>query len=246
MDREILILGNAHKLVRGNGTELRVFPPGQRLSAHDRQALQVHYWLEDDLDLPGIQRLPKRLSETVAPDCTLMHRSTEFDKVTLFEALGFVHCGIGVAQKIRGRISYPARAESHARANLKRLSFNLNRVRENSQRLQGDQLALGRGGNLPENGELIASKPRSHPPIGDVAFQPPRNFSKDPVSEGMAKGVIDPFEVVEVNKQQDPLGRAAFEEECVQALHEPPPVGKSGQRVFVRFPVEAGVRGDRP
>ena len=94
---------------------------------------------------------------------------------------------------------------------------------------------------LDEHGELVAAEPRRGVARADAGEQPPRQLDQQLVAGGVAEGVVDVLEVVEVDEEhRDPLARSPRAcERVLEPLGEQHAVGEVGERVVERLVGEA-------
>ena len=100
----------------------------------------------------------------------------------------------------------------------------------------GAERLLGAG---LHDGELVASQPHDQVVLADAALQPPGDGAEQRVPGGVAEGVVDRLEPVEIDAEQrhGRIGRVPGE-----AFLEHAPVGQPGERVVVAEPGFLGFR----
>ena len=89
--------------------------------------------------------------------------------------------------------------------------------------------------------ELIAAHARDQVTGPDRIVEPPADFGQQQVAGGMAIGVVDGLETVEVEAEQgEPaVASARTRDEAGQVMHRQPSVGQVGQRVAAGQPADA-------
>ena len=182
---------------------LRVVPPDQRLDACDPLAVQTDLRLIVKLQLIVRQGLPKRSFKGLSLLQLDVH--ILFEKTIDASAIGFgaVESQIGVAQQMIG-ISLVFRVESDADATADNDLVTLkveglgkgvnNPLRQASCAIRLTELALN-------DREFVAAQPRQGITCANETLEPSGHLPEKLVAEFMSEGIVDIFEVVEIEQQ---------------------------------------------
>ncbi len=99
----------------------------------------------------------------------------------------------------------------------------------------GDEFGADvRGGAVDEHDELVAAHPADGVGVSQGGLQAGGDRGEEPVAGLVAQGVVDVFELVEIDVQGGAEGARATVagQELFDAVHDQRPVGQPGQRVM--------------
>ena len=218
------IFRNRNKLRRRHHAHLRVIPADQRLVAKQLARVQLELGLVVQQELAARQRGVQAVFQAHALHGRGVHVRGEELKVVLAALLGPIHRRVGVHQQGFGRFAILGEDGNANRGGDKHLLlFDLDDAIELGHQFLGDLgHMLDVGDILQNHGKLIAAQPRHGVAFTQRAFQPLGDFGQQLVARGMAHGVVDVLEAVQINEHQADL--AAFALRTLggqqQALHE--------------------------
>ena len=156
--------------------------------------------------------------------------------------LGAVHGRVGLGQQVRGPIAM-LRKQGHTDTGAK---GNAPPVVDKLLAVEKFQQQLGRAGGLlllgveQDNAELIAPQPADDIGVPQFAGQQPGHLAQVFVAGMMAVGVVDIFELVQIDKQQSAAGAVApgIGNLLIQPLLKPAAIDQGGQGVVVGQPAD--------
>ena len=109
--------------------------------------------------------------------------------------------------------------------------------------------AISVGAALDEHDELVAAEAPDRVALAQHAADPRRDAAQQLVADGMAEGVVDALEAVEVHEHRRRLGAAAagVDEHLLGAVHDQRAVREPRERVVQRLVAQlAGLLLDHP
>ena len=154
--------------------------------------------------------------------------------------VGVAHQAVGVEPGPRAGGGDPDRGADPAR-----LAGDRHGLGEQAHDPVRDLLAVRGVGVLEQHGELVAAEPRREIGRPDAAADPLGRRDQHGVARGMARVVVDPLEVVEVEEEHR-ARPARPRERLVHAAHEQRAVREVGQRVAVRLALQRALQLAHP
>ena len=126
------------------------------------------------------------------------------------------------------------------------MAGEIERRLERLQHAPAEQLGVDRVLDADEHdAELVAADPRHGVDLAHAGAEPHRDLLEQEIARGMAEGVVDVLEAVEVEKQQGRHVAPAADagDRLLEPLEQQNPVGQPGQRVVHARDTRPG---DRP
>ncbi len=219
-------------------------PARQRLEAQYAGVVQRHDGLQVDVDQPFADVAPQLGFELELASCLGRLRFVvELERLP-GHPLGAVHRGVGIADQRRpvaavARVVRQADADRYVDLRRGELERLLDRARESLRQVQRLEIA-GRAG---DDDELVAAQPGHEVGVAHHAGQPFGGGADQLVAGGVAVGVVDLLEAVQVHEQHGEGLAVALRagHRPVERLFERHAVGQAGQAVvvgqFVQTPV---------
>jgi hypothetical protein len=247
-DDQAGLLGDRDELVRRHEPALGVVPAQQRLHAGDAAVLEAHDGLVVELQLAGRDRALEVRAQFEAGEHALVHLGFEQAVAALAVALGDVHRGVGVADHLVGARVRLRVEHGDAEAAPQRELLVAGAQRHG----QGLEHALGGVGGLlagldvlEQDRELVAAEAGGGVSAANARVEPARHLDQHLVARGVAQGVVDLLEVVEVEEEHGaPATLAARPDDGVaHALGEQRAVGEPGDGVVERLVGELRLEG---
>ena len=162
------------------------------------------------------------------------------------ELLGRVHRDVGVAQQLLGVGAVPrGQHDADAGLDVEDDAVDVEGLVQGLAEPLGDGLRLADAVHeRQQDGELVAAEARDGVAVAQDRLQPRGDLAEQLVAVGVAEGVVDLLEAVQVDEQQGDLavGPAAAARPCVEPVAQQHPVGQAGERV-VRGLVPVAVGG---
>ena len=231
------VLGEGDEHVGGDRAAPGVVPPDQSLDADDLAVPDPHLGLERDAQ-PVLFEGDPQVVEELQPVHGVDVELRDVGRGTAPLALGVVQRDVGVLHELRrgeavGRRSRDAGAGPHQQPQV----ADEDGLVEGLQQRAGDRFGQGeRPGD--DDGELVAAEARHLAAVAHDGGQPVRHLAQQLVADGVAQGVVDVLEVVEVDEHEARAGRAV-RGGVVQAPLEAPTqqlaVAQTGEGVVQRL-----------
>ncbi|MNG99136.1 hypothetical protein D3C79_583000 [compost metagenome] len=165
--------------------------------------------------------------------------------------LGLIHGGVRLLEQIP-RLLLPAGEQGDADAgpdvqHLTAVGIGGGNLADESL---GDEiglhLRLGRAGRQrrQQQHELVTAEPGQTIPLPHQPLEPAGHLLEQPVAGGVAEGVVDGLEVIEIDKQQgaDQVLAARLEEGLGQGLVQLTAIGQAGQLIVIGEILDAPLR----
>jgi hypothetical protein len=130
--------------------------------------------------------------------------------------------------------------DTNARPDVNRVSIKAKGLAERSgDFLRGHRRTIGAIQVGQDNGKFIAAQPSRRFRLAHAGAQSLSRLLEQPIAGGMAQGVIDIFEVIEVDQQhgQEPAGTVCAAQCLEQGVAEESAIGQTGQRVVESEPL---------
>ena len=238
---ETELFGKRYEAIREDQPELGVMPAQQPLRAA-RSAMVVDLDLIVEFQLFALERAAQVAQQAVALRLPVHRGRVEQRHAVAAGALGFIHGNVGAFQDLVG--ARLAAVEDHDADACRRRVADLAEVEGLVKRCEhlsrrGDAAARGVGlvgaRRLDDDDELVAADAR-HQVLGRHALaQPVGHLHEEGVADVMALRVVQRFEVVEVDEEQDVVVAAslAARQRLAHAVQEHSPVGQFGKRIEV-------------
>ena len=237
-DDKAALLGHGNELRWRDDPQLGMVPDQQRFEAH-KVAPDAELRLVAQLEFAVLQGA----AQSVLDLQRLQRRGIDFRdeklKVVLAPILRAVHGAVGVALQGGGVLSVPGiNADSDAGGDEQLVCVDLKwRLQRVQQLLRNRQHILLIAQFGQQEGEFVAPHAGQRIGSADAAFQPAGDLLEQRIAHGMAEGVVDLFETVEIHEQHrgQPSLPVCLGQRPLQAVLEEGPVGKAGQRVVLRL-----------
>ena len=118
------------------------------------------------------------------------------------EPLGLVQRHIGVVQQVlRGDVGTVVDADADGRAELEAAALEHEGRGQRAQHPGRDLTGFELAGVLAQDGELVAAEARERVARADRLRQAPRRLAQHGVTGGVAHGVVDELEAIEIDEQ---------------------------------------------
>ena len=186
-----------------------VLPADQRLDPVGGHVAEVEGGLVDEEELAFGERLAQVHLELHAVLHGVLHPALEHDEAVLAVPLGAVHRDVRVAQELLRGVAVSRRdpdARGHGDAVLLVLP-ELEGVLERVEQALGDQFGAGvQRELLGDHHELVPAEAPERVGPADHAVQARGDRLQELVADGVAEGVVDALEVVEVDEQRRRTG----------------------------------------
>ena len=213
------------------------------MPAHQRlHAKHLARWRQLRLVVQRQFASPKRLAQAVFDAHVLgqpgRHVTGEKLEVVATAFLGAVHRDIGVFQQFirRHRIG-GEEGDPHAGAAGDVITAHLVGHGQRIDQLRGNPDHLFRPLRIHQHdGEFIAAQARHRIGFTHAILQPARHFDQQIVADGMAQGVVDRFEVIQIDEHQrhHRLFAPGLDHRLAQAVLKQHAVRQPGERVEIR------------
>ena len=233
------LLGRGDEVGGVDQSALGMVPAHERLGAADGAAGQLDLGQEAQHELAALDRPAQRELGLVAARGARAHAVVEDLVDPAATLLGAVHRGVGLADERVGVLGAQRRqGDADARADVDLVAAQRER---RAQRLgdalgDPDRVALA-GDVLAQDGELVAAEPRGGVARPQHAGQARGHRAQQLVAGGVAHGVVDRLEAVEVEEEDGERRRVAAEarERLAEAVDEQGAVGQAGEVVVHRL-----------
>ena len=196
----------------GDEAALRVLPADERLDAREPARLEVDDRLVAEVQLVELDRLLELHRELVPVADGLVHARVEDLEPRLAARLRHVHRHVGVADHVGrplDRVAGPGDAD--ARGDRDRLAGDVVRRAELADEPLGHRPRPAQVRQvLGQDRELVAAQAGDDVAFADQPGDAVRDGDQELVARGVAHGVVDDLEVVEVDEQhgRDPVASA--------------------------------------
>ena len=156
-----------------------------------------------------------------------------------------VECDVGVLQQLVGGAAVRRGAhDAEAGADGDRMAQNVVGLGDRREHALGQAFALlGAHGARLDDGELVAAETREEIGLANAGAQALRDRLQQGIADRMAVGIVDLFELVEVDPvQRQRAALAEALERLLERLAEVEAVGDAGERIVVRQPLDLLLR----
>ena len=231
------------ELERLHDPALRVDPSDQGLHAGDPSRLELDHRLVMEDELLVLERALEVGLQFKAAQRGVVHRGLEDLVATLALLLRHVHRDVGVAhERLRDLFAavtgFLRDGDPDARADENLLALQRERLLEHLHDPVGDVRSLDAlPAVLQQDRELVPTQPGGGVGSSERFLQPVADLQQEPVAGGVAEGVVDRLEVVDVHEQHcDGFAVALLALDGVQhAVAEQRPVREVGDGVVERL-----------
>ena len=155
--------------------------------------------------------------------------------------LGRVHRDIGAPQQVDDAGTGVALGHAGARAHGQARAVEDEGLGDPIEDRRGDPAAVVSRRKRAEDGELVTPEPHEQVVLGRARGEAPRDLAEQLVACGMAEGVVDLLEVVQVDQdQREPVCGVRGLEALRAVLEERAPVPEPGEVVRDRLATSVG------
>ncbi len=225
----------------------RQAPADQRLAADHAPVAQVHLGLVQDHELVALDRAPQLGLQHQPLDRRGAHLRREEAVAVAAVLLGVVHRRVRVADQVDDVVGVArAQRDADAAGDVELVLVELERPAELVEELARERADHGavvgrRREILDEQGKFVAGQAAEHGVARQLLVHPLGEDLERAVARGVAEGVVDLLEAVEVEVDQRELapGAARARDRLLQGVLELEPVRDLGQRVVAREVTDA-------
>ncbi len=230
-------LRHRDELGRAAGPELRACPAQQGLDRRRPGRVDIDQRLVDQLELLAFERAVQRVLDLQAPLDAGQHVLAVVLVRVAPGFLGRVHGSVGRAQKgVEIAMAVVGQRDADTRPHLQGGVAAVQRRGQRSDQLARDMAGIGRVGEVAQHHhELVAVEAAEQVGVAQVLVQPRRGGLEQHVAGGVAEGVVDRLETVQVDEQhrQDLAVAARFGQGVLGLFAQQDAVGQPGQQVVM-------------
>ena len=224
-----------NKLGRRGGHAVGVGPAQQRLEAGQAAVFHPVFGLQHQVQLLARQGAAQAVFQQQALAHLGGHAFGKEAVVVAALRFGFVHGHVGIFQQQLGVFAViRADGNTDAGGNHQLVAIQHKRLAQGVQHALGDQRGLGVVGQLgQDHHELVAASAANGVHVAHHGAGAPGDLLQQGVAGGVAQGVVDVLETVQVHEQHGHLVAAALghAQRLLQAVHQQQAVGQVGQVV---------------
>ncbi len=245
---EPALLGQRDELHGRHQPQLRMLPAHQRLDPAQTAVGQRHLRLVVQAQLVALHRLAQLAEQFEALAHALVHRLGPVLEAVAPQRLGPVHGGVGLAEQglavgaVARKQCRPGAGgdEQFVPVHPDGFGHRLQNAAGNLFRL------LAQFGPGQHHGELVAAQARHDVGLAHLAVQAVGDLLEQVVAHGVAEGVVDQLEIVEVDEQHggNILVAPCLRDDLFEAHLEQHAVGEPGEFVAVRAQFQFLLEGD--
>ncbi len=203
-NNDVTLFGQRNEGVRPQQPLLRMLPAQQSLDRDDAQVAEAVARLVVQLELLVAQGPPHVVLQLAAVLDLLVHFGSEITPGVLAIGLGLVQGDIGAADQLTGIEALgTGLGDTDAGADVQRLVVEDDRLLQQGDQAGTETVDLTAVVHAAEHQEeFVAAQARDQVAIAGAVAQAGRYLLQHGVAGGMAKGVVDRLEIVQVQQQQ--------------------------------------------
>ena len=236
-------LGDGNEFGRAAEAVPGSLPAQQRLDRRGALAHRGDQRLVDQRELLAVQRAMQRVLQLQPPLGALQHVLAVIVEGVAAGLLGRVHRRVGGAQQAVEVLQLRRlHGDADAGADLQRDVVLAQRLGQRRQQLARDVAGILRLGQVAQHDhELVVAEAREQVAVAQLLVQPRGGQLQQGVAGGMAEGVVDALEAVQVDQQhrQGLATLAGLAHRFLGALAQQEAVRQAGQAVVVRQQLDA-------